>query len=104
MEIIIILKKDLGSHVIGAERRTPEASKRVYYRWLYSQRDQVLGIPVVSSCMAPPSITAIGEGVLIVARAPAGLTHARARGTAQPNSDAGGVLLFVDPREANKRL
>ena len=67
-------------------------------------RDQGLGIPVVSSCMAPPSITAIGEGVLIVARAPAGLTHARARGTAQPNSDAGGVLLFVDPREANKRL
>ena len=28
---------DLGSHVIGAERRTPEASKRVCYRWLYSQ-------------------------------------------------------------------
>ena len=63
-------------------------------------RDQGLGIPVVSSCMAPPSITAIREGVLIVARAPASLTHVRARGTAQPNSDAGGVLLFVDPREA----
>ena len=34
-------------------------------------RDQVLGIPVVSSCMAPPSITDIEEGVPIVARAPA---------------------------------
>ena len=65
-------------------------------------RDQGLGIPVVSSCMAPPSITAIGEGVLIVARAPASLTHVRARGTAQPNSDAGSVLQFVDPREAKR--
>ena len=32
-----IFFKDLGSHVIGTERRTPEASKRVCYRWLYSQ-------------------------------------------------------------------
>ena len=42
----------------------------------------MLGIPVVSSCMAPPSIyrTAIGEGVPIVARAPARPTSgARAR-------------------------
>ena len=39
-------------------------------------RDQVLGIPVVSSCMAPPSITDIEEGVPIVARAPARPTSA----------------------------